>query len=479
MIDSLLRHTRPLLALAMMGLLLAGCGDGSSPTAADPDSEELSQIDDGGENGFRDDDLTILPGEPNPATPLTDVESLVAQLQQLGLDVTYQGQSLEQSFLFPSAHLITVEGEDVRVYLYDSVERLKEDAAKISIDGGTLAGTPVRWMAPPRFYARGTFLALYVGVDEAIVAALDSLFGRPFAGHGATVAEPGIPGDGSYTIAEPTLIVVTTTEEVERLAPYVSDEISAEELAAVDLSQSVVVAVFRGQQNTAGYAIEIETVGPDAAGQVIVEVSLTDPGSDDLVAQVITYPLDVKVVSRQDVLTPGEATWTAQTADGRHLATYGLGSGPVISDPLPLDPSTGGDTGDEPMPVEPDGGIGDGAGPIPVEPDSGIGTTPDDEPFRLADIRGTITEVESYDEPTASGVVRRLLVEGAGTDDTLYDIAWVEISDATEISFDGETFAPPTLDDLANGRQVEIHFTGPVRESDPVQAVAEQVMIFR
>jgi hypothetical protein len=478
MTDSLLRHTRPLLALATMGLLLAGCGDGSSPTAADPD-EELSQIDDGGEGLTLDDELTLLPGEPNPATPLTDVEGLVLQLQQLGLDATYQGQSLEQSFLFPSAHLISIEGEDVRVYLYDTIERLKEDAAKISIDGGTLAGTPVRWMAPPRFYARGTFLALYVGVDEAIVAALDSLFGRPFAGHGATVHEPGIPGDGSLTITEPALIVATTIDEVERLAPYVSDEIPAAELAAIDLTQSVVVAVFRGQQNTAGYAVEIETVGVDAAGQVIVEVSLTDPGSDDLVAQVITYPLDVKVVSRQDVLLPEEAKWMAQTADGRQLATYGLGSGPVISDPLPLDPSTGDDTGDEPVPVEPDGGIGDGAGPIPVEPDSGIGTTPDDEPFRLADIRGTITEVEVYDGPTASGIERRLLVQGAGTDDTVYDIAWVEIFEATELSFDGETFAPPTTQDLAVGRQVEIRFTGTVRESYPVQAVAEQVMIFR
>ena len=49
----------------------------------------------------------------------------------------------------------------------------------------------------------------------------------------------------------------------------------------------------------------------------------------------------------------------------------------------------------------------------------------------------------------------------------------------TSISFDAEIFAPPTLADLELGRQVQVTFTSPVRESYPVQAVAAQIIILR
>jgi hypothetical protein len=60
----------------------------------------------------------------------------------------------------------------------------------------------------------------------------------------------------------------------------------------------------------------------------------------------------------------------------------------------------------------------------------------------------------------------------------VYDKAWIEIVAATQILFAGETFAPPTLDDLATGRQVQVIFM-PVLESYPVQAVARTVLIYR
>jgi hypothetical protein len=53
------------------------------------------------------------------------------------------------------------------------------------------------------------------------------------------------------------------------------------------------------------------------------------------------------------------------------------------------------------------------------------------------------------EEVSAAGVLARILIESSTTDDTLYDVAWVVIVAATGISFDGETFAPPTLADLA------------------------------
>mgnify|MGYP002641471618 FL=1 len=194
---SLFRHPRPLLAAATMALLLAGCGDSHAPTAAiDTAGDGLPLADDGSNGHERDNTSTIAPGEPNPATPVAGVEALVAQLNELGVDATYQGQSLEQSFFFPGAHIITVNGQDVRVFSYTTTDALKQDAAQVSADGTTIGTASVHWIAPPRFFARNTFLALYVGVDADIVGALESVFGKPFAGEGAqTVIQTVIQTD--------------------------------------------------------------------------------------------------------------------------------------------------------------------------------------------------------------------------------------------------------------------------------------------
>ncbi|MFP6590683.1 MAG: hypothetical protein VCE12_09195 [Candidatus Latescibacterota bacterium] len=47
--------------------------------------------------------------------PISSVEAPVAQLSETGVDVTYQGQSLERSFFLPAAHPININGQDVRV----------------------------------------------------------------------------------------------------------------------------------------------------------------------------------------------------------------------------------------------------------------------------------------------------------------------------------------------------------------------------
>lgn len=446
--SSLFRRTRPLLAILMFGLLLAGCSDSKSPTASAPDTEDLSLIDDN--SGDRDgSEPAIAPGEPNPATPVTSVEGLVAQLVELGFDATYQGQELERSFFLPPAHIVRISDQDVRVFLYDTVDDLKQDATEVSPDGGMLGTTSVHWIAPPHFYARSTFMALYVGDDADIIRVLASIFGAPFAGQGA--GEPDIVidvGDGQYHMGQPALIVVSTDEELQRLRPYLADiEADLEsgiDLGSVDLSQNWIVAVFRGVMPTARHGIEIETVRLDKDGQVVVEISLTAPGINELVAQVITYPLDVMIVAREGLLDPTEVRWTAQTAEGRVLTDVGGNVSQDVDGSVAVDP-------------------------IPVEPD---------EPFRLADVRGTIITVE-ISEVSDSDILARILVEGPGADDTVYDTAWVEVVQGTQVYFDGESFAPPTLADLAPGRRVQVSFVGPVRESFPVQAVAGTLVIYR
>lgn len=161
-------RTRALLGI-MLALSQAACGDGHSPTASEgADAQDLSVVEDSGaRNGG--DAPAIAPGEPNPGVPVASVEALVTALSETGVNATYQGQSLGTSWFLPAEHLVNINGQDVRIFAYDSVQALEEDADKVSLDGGTIGLVSVRWMAPPRFYARGAFLALYVGVDEEII----------------------------------------------------------------------------------------------------------------------------------------------------------------------------------------------------------------------------------------------------------------------------------------------------------------------
>jgi hypothetical protein len=63
----------------------------------------------------------------------------------------------------------------------------------------------------------------------------------------------------------------------------------------VDLSRDMIVAVFLGSRNTAGYAVTIESVQADH-GTVVVRYRQTDPPRDAITAQVITSPYHIVAV---------------------------------------------------------------------------------------------------------------------------------------------------------------------------------------
>lgn len=480
---SLLKHTRPLLAALGVAFILASCGDGSSPTASDGDgsSQDLSVLDDAaaddaveGDKGARDaEEPGIAPGEPHPGAPPVDANPAVADVADLiarmgDTDIVDEGEADPDLFgLAP--RLVTVNGEEVRIYAYESVELLKREAGTISPDAGMLGGRPVRWMAAPHFYARDVFLVLYVGVDEEVLRILEAVLGTPIAGERAYTddALPPDPGidDDPYAIRSPAMIVAGTEDEVDRLAQVLQDPRLGEELSAVDLRANWVVAVFRGQMSTAGYGIEIEDVRVGEDGTVVVEVSLENPPTDGLLATVLTYPVDVAVVPRTEAVDPREAVWVAVTDSGKPLARFGAGAtssgsggiAPPATDVIVIDEDV-------------DDVVVDG-GSLPVDGEP--------KPHERVNIRGTITTIEVLDGVGTAGVLARILIESPPGEETEYDRAWVEVIEDTDLSFDGETFAPPTLRDLEPGRSVQVVFTGPVRESYPVQAVARTILILR
>jgi hypothetical protein len=137
-------------------------------------------------------------GEPTsmstPATshggPVVDQVSLIDALRKAGVTVSPAGK-ITQPFLSVEGQSLQVNGESVQVYEYPDESAVARDASKIQPDA-TIAGTSIMWVAQPHFYRAGKLIILYTGTNAALLAALDSAVGKPFA-VGANFSGPTIP----------------------------------------------------------------------------------------------------------------------------------------------------------------------------------------------------------------------------------------------------------------------------------------------
>jgi hypothetical protein len=92
-----------------------------------------------------------------------------------------------------------------------------------------------------------------------------------------------------------------------------------------------------------------------------------------------------------------------------------------------------------------------------------------------ADVRGKVTKAGAL---RAKGLVGFILVEGVKEKDTKYDKARVTIPSTAKIYrwIDGKK-QDAKFSDIKRDARVQCVFTGAVKESDPVQARASEVLI--
>jgi len=89
-------------------------------------------------------------------------------------------------------------------------------------------------------------------------------------------------------------------------------------------------------------------------------------------------------------------------------------------------------------------------------------------------VRGEIVNFEAPVDDADGG----MRVDGELEQDTVYDRAVATFNDETDIfRREGESDVEASADDLALGQIVEVTFTGPVAESDPVIGTASKIVI--
>ena len=107
--------------------------------------------------------------------------SVAEELRAAGLRVEDAGQ-VEQPFFPVPAHVWLVEGGDVQVYQFASEDAAAAEAGKVSANGSTIGTSSMHWMAPPHWFRRGPTIVNYLGENARVLAELERLMGRQFAG---------------------------------------------------------------------------------------------------------------------------------------------------------------------------------------------------------------------------------------------------------------------------------------------------------
>ena len=107
--------------------------------------------------------------------------SFVEVLEERGVEVEREGE-VDQPFFSPPGIMLSVDGEDVQVFEYDSEAARQEVSNAISTDGAAIGTSQVHWIGTPHFWAGGRILVLYLGGEETVVEHLSAVLGPPIAG---------------------------------------------------------------------------------------------------------------------------------------------------------------------------------------------------------------------------------------------------------------------------------------------------------
>lgn len=111
---------------------------------------------------------------------MEDAASLADIFRVRGMTVVLS-RTVEQPFFTVNAQVITVEGEDIQVFEYDSSSSVQADVATVTPEG-QFTTTSVLWVATPHFYRTATTIILYVGDNVSITDVLEDVAGPQFAG---------------------------------------------------------------------------------------------------------------------------------------------------------------------------------------------------------------------------------------------------------------------------------------------------------
>jgi len=121
------------------------------------------------------------PSPTSESPTVQDRASLLNILQAAGAKVE-TGDSITQEFFSPEGQTVKVNGADLQVFEYENAEAMESEASEVAPDGGSIGTSMVNWVDAPHFYKSGRIIVLYIGNNETVLALLEKIMGKQFAG---------------------------------------------------------------------------------------------------------------------------------------------------------------------------------------------------------------------------------------------------------------------------------------------------------
>lgn len=148
-------------------IILAGCQtdrDVGSLIDQDGDSNEV-------------DNVILYNVEPEEA-----FQETLEDLRDKEVEVTDDGSFQQTVFPLAMARTVSVGGEEVRIFVYETQTAAETDARLITPEGDMVEDRDVIWAGNPHFFYEDQVIALYMGTDKAVLEALTDVFGEQIAG---------------------------------------------------------------------------------------------------------------------------------------------------------------------------------------------------------------------------------------------------------------------------------------------------------
>ena len=147
--------------LALIGLVLAGCASGASPSTNPAPRERSGGL-----------------ASPTPEDPLKAFEAALVA----GAATVRETGAFSSDPIGGQGAGLCVAGQSVSVYVFPTVEQRQGAAARIDPnDPSKIGNAIVEWSGNPKFWQAGRLIVLYLGSDASIEAGLTGLLRQPFA----------------------------------------------------------------------------------------------------------------------------------------------------------------------------------------------------------------------------------------------------------------------------------------------------------
>lgn len=182
---------KSILALALIATLsistfISGCGKSSTNNSANNAANQAGGS--ANKDGVGDGTNNIVNDVKDGAEAVKDGVGRVGNdIKYTAIDfkndIVNAGHEIKESMDNKKAHFTGTEtdymlgNDQVRVYEYDSVDKLNADIATISSDGMTINGKDVGYTSKPYYYSKGNTLIVYEGSDPAYIDHFNNTYG--------------------------------------------------------------------------------------------------------------------------------------------------------------------------------------------------------------------------------------------------------------------------------------------------------------